>query len=155
MAVKEYEKLLAFALTLGAVCWLAWMASGEQGFVMVDGKPVSIQSGSGLRDVLIGMVAVLSAGAQALFRASETANAMNDLLQSAVDKLGKSVPAPDPDATTTTTTTTTKPGAVTDSPSDVAGAADQVADAAQDKADEIGAQVDESKTAPGGNPATT
>ena len=112
--MKEYEKLISFSLILGAICWLAWMASGEQTFVMVDGKPISVASGSPLRDVLIGLIGVLGMAGQALFRTSETAGAMNDLLKDMASQLGKSIPhtPQEPNTTTTTTSNTDEPLAV-------------------------------------------
>ncbi len=97
--MKEYEKLIGFVILLAAICWLAWMTSGEQTFVMVDGKPVSISSGSGMRDVLVGMIGVLGMAGQALFRTNEMAAAMNELLARTVEKLGNSAPAAQTDPT--------------------------------------------------------
>lgn len=123
--MKEYEKLIGFTILLGAICWLAWMGTGQQSYVMVDGKPISVSNGGALRDVLVGMIGVLGMAGQALFRTNEMAGAMNDLLKSAVEKLGNSAPAQPPSDPP---------------PADVIEAVDDVANAAVDKATAIKAK---------------
>ncbi len=117
---KEHEKFLAFLALLISLVWLSWMSNTQNGFVMVDGKPVTIAAGTPLRDAIVGIIGILGMAAQALFRVSETAKEMNELLRTTVEKLGNSTPI-------------TKKGV----PEDVKAAADQVAGAAQDEADSI------------------
>jgi hypothetical protein len=109
--LKDHEKFLAFMALLIALVTVAWLAADET------------TQGSALRDVLIGMIAVLGTAAQGLFRVSETAGQMNDILNSAIDKLGNSQPA--------------KGSA--DVPKDAKEAAGQVAEAGADAAAALGA----------------
>lgn len=90
--MKEHEKLIAFILLLAVICFLSWMFKGQQTFVMVDGKPVTVNDASVMTGLISALSTVLGMAGQALFRTSETAGQMNDLLKDMADKLGKSVP---------------------------------------------------------------
>ena len=117
----EARKFWAFCLLLLVIALLAYMSKGDTTFVLVDGKPVSVQGGSILRDAMVGLIAVLGTAAQALFRTSENAAQMNDLLHKAVESLSKSSP-PQPSK---------------EIPHDVIEAAEQVANAATNEAEAI------------------
>lgn len=115
----EARKFWAFCLLLLVIALLAYMSKGDTTFVLVDGKPVSVQGGSILRDAMVGLIAVLGTAAQALFRTSENAAQMNDLLHKAVESLAKSTPQ------------------VRETPDDIKDAAEQVANAATAEAEAI------------------
>lgn len=121
---KDHEKFWAFSFLLGALVWLSWMSQGQDQFVMVDGKPVTISGNNPLRDAIVGIIGILGVAAQALFRVNENAKEMNELLRTTVEKLGNSTPS--------------KPQQKV--PEDVQEAAEQVAEAATDARDDIVAE---------------
>lgn len=135
--LENHDKFWAFIALLFSVMTLAWLSNGATNFVLVDGKPVSVMNGSILRDAMVGLIAVLGTAAQALFRQSETAKQMNDLLSRTVDKLGESTPPP--------------PKPAKEVPKNVEEAANQVAEAAVTEAQDItGSESTSSDTSRGG-----
>lgn len=127
---KDHEKFCAFIALLTALVWLSYMSNDQQQFVMVDGKPITISGNNPLRDAIVGIIGILGVAAQALFRVSETAAQMNDLLKSTVEKLGNSFPG--------------KSQAKV--PENVQDAANQVADAATAEANTITGDTDTNGT---------
>jgi hypothetical protein len=124
---KEHEKFWAFIALLVSIVGLATVATflgdrltGSEAFN--DAAAAMLTAKLRILELItVGLIGVAGAAGQALFRTSENANAMNDILKSALEGLKASAPVND-----------NKPA-----PQDAVEAASQVASAAEDEATRI------------------
>jgi hypothetical protein len=127
MMSRENHKFWAFIILVLAVVLLGIVATflgGDSSRIAAvnDAQLAIMQARIRILELIaVGLVGIVGVAAQALFRTSETAGQMNEILKSTIDGLKKSAPIDTPDS----------------SSQSAAEGAKKVADAADKEADKI------------------
>ena len=129
---KMSHKFWAFIILILAITLLGIVATnlggaGSRFETVNDAQLTLLQARIRILELIaVGLIGIAGAAGQALFRTSENADAMNDILKSTIEGLKRSAPVND----------NTNPA-----PKDAAEAGEQVADAAEHEAEKIREQV--------------
>jgi hypothetical protein len=128
---KENHKFWAFVLLVFAITGLGIVASslgtdGSRFESINEAQQAILQARLRILELIaVGLIGIAGAAGQSLFRTSENANAMNDILKSTIEGLKQSQPVNDN----------------TTVPKDAAEGARAVANVAEDKAEKIEQRV--------------